>query len=87
VSTLLFSSPVEHKRIRIAVTFRCDRCTDLTSGEHVEAEYSPDVEVTLLAAAERKLLDEGWEIRRGVRSESNPQACDGHRCPYCRRHP
>lgn len=87
MSTLIFSSPVERKRIRTAVSFRCNRCIRLFLGDYAEGAHSPEGEAALLAAAERALLAEGWEIRRGVASEDNPQACDGHYCPYCRRQP
>jgi hypothetical protein len=42
--------------------------------------------LVVLACLYLLAADEGWEIRRGVASESNPQACDGHLCPHCRRH-
>ena len=86
MSTLIFTTPTVRGRFRVGVTFRCDRCTEETMGEFHESEYTASAEGILRAEAERKMLAEGWEIRRGVASESNPHACDGHRCPYCRRH-
>jgi hypothetical protein len=87
MSTVIFTATEGRGRYRVAVTIHCNGCTAHLASGYVDSSVPSSDDGAALAGAERRAEGEGWEIRRGVRSESNPQGCDSHLCPACRMPP